>query len=58
VEVSTHRYLKYVDSQDSIRNEEVAKFKKEWIQRAADLIPDHLLQNFSGNVKAVFQEVF
>ena len=48
VEVSTHRYLKYVESQDSIRNEEVAKFKKEWIQRAADLIPDHLLQNFSG----------
>lgn len=43
VELSTRRFLKYIDSPDSIRNEEVAKFRKEWMQKALDLIPDALL---------------
>jgi len=40
VEVSTFRFLRYIDSPDSIKNEEVAKFRKEWMQKALDLIPE------------------
>jgi hypothetical protein len=58
VELSTRRFQRYLDSPDSIRNEEVAKFRKEWMQRALDLIPDALLQRYSDDVKRVFQEVF
>lgn len=54
MELSTRRFLKYVDSPDSIRNEEIAKFRKEWMQRSLDLIPDALLQRFSEEVKTVF----
>jgi len=58
VELSTRRFVKYLDSPDSIRNEEIAKYRKEWMQRSLDLIPDALLQRFSEEVKTVFQEVF
>ena len=58
VELSTHRFLSYLDSPDSIRNEEVAKFRREWMQRSLDLVPDPLLRRFSTEVKSVFQEVF
>jgi dynein heavy chain len=58
VEISTHRFLRYIESPDSIRNEEVAKFRKEWMQKALDLIPETLLTQYSTLVKEVFQEVF
>lgn len=58
VEHSTLRFRNYLDSPDSIRNEEVAKFRKEWMQHALDFIPDFLLQTYSEHVKVVFQEVF
>ena len=54
VELSTRRFVKYLDSPDSIRNEEIAKYRKEWMQRSLDLIPDALLQRFSEEVKTVF----
>ena len=52
--MSTHRFLRYLDSPDSIRSEEVAKYKKEWMQKALDLIPENLLMRYSDNVKVVF----
>ena len=58
MELSSHRFRKYLDSPDSIRNEEVSKFRKEWMQHALDLIPDRLLRQHSREVKIVFQEVF
>lgn len=58
VELSTHRFLKYVDSVDTIKNEEIAKFKKAWMQRALERVPQLLLRRHPDTVRALFQEVF
>lgn len=42
--VSIERYNYYINSNDQIRNNEVPKFKKEWIVNACNLIPEDLLQ--------------
>ena len=56
--MSTHRFLRYIESADSIKNEEISKYKKEWMSHALDLIPDHLLKDFSEEVRILFNEVF
>lgn len=43
VELSAHRFLNYVESPDTIKNHEIQQFKKEWMQRALELIPPRLL---------------
>ena len=43
VQLSLTRYNKYIDSQEAIRNDEISKYKKEWMAKALDLIPDNLL---------------
>ena len=53
-----NRYNKYVESQEAIKNEEISKYKKEWMSKALDLIPDQLLQKYSNNVRNLFAEVF
>lgn len=58
VQLSLSRYNKYVDSQEAIKNEEISKYKKEWMAKALDLIPDSLLQNFPSEVRKLFAEVF
>lgn len=58
VQLSTYRFLKYVDSGDYIKSEEVSKFRKEWMQRAIELLPERLLRRFSREAKVIFQEVF
>ena len=58
VELSTHRYRQYLESSDSIRSEEVSKYRTEWMQNALDRVPERLLKRFSKHVKQVFQEIF
>ena len=50
--------MKYIDSPDAIRNEEVSKYKKEWMSHALDLVPDELVQAFPDSLRQLFQEVF
>lgn len=41
--LSLRRYLRYVDSNDMIRDEDISRFDSSWMQRALALIPDYLL---------------
>jgi dynein heavy chain len=43
-ELSIKRYLRYVDSSDLIRNEELSKFNTKWMQGSLNFIATHLLQ--------------
>ena len=54
VEVSVHRFMKYIESADAIRNEEISKYKKDWMSHALDLIPDELVQTFPDTLRALF----
>lgn len=58
VELSTHRFLKYVSSIDSVKNEEIAKFKKAWMQKSLELVPSVLMRRYPNSVRQLFQEVF
>jgi dynein heavy chain len=58
VQVSVHRFNKYIESADAIRNEEISKYKKDWMSHALDLIPDTLLQTLPNDVRKLFAEVF
>jgi hypothetical protein len=39
LQMSIHRMLRYIDGIDCIRDEELSKFKSEWILHALELIP-------------------
>jgi hypothetical protein len=54
VELSTHRFRKYLESSEAIRSEEVSKYRTEWMQKALDRVPDRLLRLYSRHVKLVF----
>jgi len=58
VHVSIHRMLHYIDNPDSIRNDELSKYKKEWMKNALDHVPDYLLTSFPMQVKILFHDVF
>ena len=58
VQISIYRMLHYIDSADSIRTEELSKYKKEWMKRALDLVPDYLLSTFAVEVKVLFHDIF
>ena len=49
--------LKYIDGMDSIRDEELSKFKSEWIVNALELIPIFLQKNFRNQVQNLYQEL-
>ena len=40
VDISIKRMLHYNENPDSIRNDELSKYKKEWMKNALDLVPD------------------
>ena len=40
VDISIKRMLHYIENLDSIRNDELSKYKKEWMKNALDLVPD------------------
>ena len=50
--------LHYIDNPDSIRNDELSKYKKEWMKNALDHVPDYLLTSFPMQVKILFHDVF
>ena len=50
--------LHYIDNPDSIRNDELSKYKKEWMKNALDLVPDYLLSAHPIQVKKIFHDVF
>jgi hypothetical protein len=56
--LSITRFLKYVDSQDLIKNEEITKFNSQWMASTLEKIPEHLLQAYVGVTKKLFNEVF
>lgn len=58
VQLSIHRFFKYLDSQDAIKSEEISKYKKEWMSHALDLVPDQLLSNYAASVRKIFAEIF
>ena len=58
VQISIFRMLHYIENPDSIRNDELSKYKKEWMKNALDLVPDYLLSTFPIEVKLLFHDVF
>lgn len=58
VQLSIHRFFKYLESPDAIKNEEISKFKKEWMSHALELVPDSLLSNHATTVRKIFAEIF
>lgn len=58
VQISILRMMHYVENPDSIRNDELSKYKKEWMKNALDLVPDYLLSTFPVAVKLLFHDVF
>lgn len=50
--------LHYIDNPDSIQNKELSKYRKEWMKRALDLVPDYLLSTFATEVKVLFHDIF
>ena len=58
VSISIKRMLHYIDNPDSIRNDELSKYKKEWMKHALDLVPDYLLSAHPIAVKKIFHDVF
>jgi hypothetical protein len=43
-----------LDSPEAFRNEEITKYKKEWMQGAIELIPTRLLKQFGKETKMIF----
>ena len=41
-----------------MKNEEIAKFKKEWMQKSLERIHSILLRKYPDTVRMLFQEVF
>lgn len=58
MQLSIHRFFKYLESPEAIKNEEISKYKKEWMSHALDLVPDQLLSAHSSQVRKLFSEVF
>jgi dynein heavy chain, axonemal len=52
VELSTHRFLKYAETDKHIKSNEVQQFKKQWMQRALELIPHDLVNQFPGVLRS------
>lgn len=50
--------MHYIENPESIRNDELSKYKKEWMKNALDLVPDYLLSTFPIAVKMLFHDVF
>ncbi len=50
--------LHYIENPDCIRNDELSKYKKEWMKNALDHVPDYLLTSFPLQVKVLFHDVF
>ena len=40
LQVSMQRYIKYIESEEFIKKDEISQYKKEWMQKILDLIPD------------------
>lgn len=58
VQLSVHRFNHYIESQDAIKNEEISKYKKDWMSHALDLVPEKLLSQFNIQVRKIFTEIF
>lgn len=56
--LSIRRLLRYIDSNDLIKNEEISKFNSKWMSTALELIPDFLLERYQDETKKLFSEIF
>ena len=54
LQVSMQRYLRYVDSDDCIRKEEISQYRKVWMSKTLDMIPDNVLQRFPSETRLNF----
>lgn len=49
-----HRYNHYIQAPECIRNEEISKYKKEWMSNALDLLSDTLVKEHSEELRELF----
>jgi hypothetical protein len=54
IQISCHRYSHYIQSPDCIKNEEISKYKKEWMSHALDLLQDNLVKEHSELLRLLF----
>lgn len=55
LETSISRYLQYLHS-DAIEEREISRYRKSWMTRALQLVPDTLLKR--THLRALFSEIF
>jgi len=58
VVLSYRRYERYLNDQNFIKNDEIARFKKEWISNAISRVPERLLKQNDELIRMLFQEIF
>lgn len=57
LQLSYKRYHHYLTESNFINNEEICRFKKEWIAHAIGRVPEQMARN-EASIRHLFQEVF
>jgi hypothetical protein len=55
--LSYKRYHHFLSEKSFINNDEISKFKKEWISNAIGRVPERFARN-EGSIRDIFQEIF
>lgn len=58
VKLSYKRYFKYLEDDQFIKNDELAKYKRKWMSEALKRVPEHLLKHDEQLVRDIFHEIF
>jgi dynein heavy chain len=58
ITLSYKRYLKYIHDPEFIKNEEISRFKRDWITNAVKRIPKAVLDKEDELIRNIFQEIF
>ena len=58
IKLSYKRYQKYLEDDNFIKNDEIAKYKRKWMSEALKRVPDELLKSNESLMRDLFHEVF
>lgn len=58
VNLSRKRYDNYINSDEFIKNSDIAKYKRDWMSRALAKVPEKLLKQHEEAVRRIFHEIF
>jgi hypothetical protein len=58
VKLSNKRFENYINSDEFIKNQDIAKYKRDWMSRALAKVPEKLLKQYEESVRRLFHEIF